>query len=123
MERFPFMAVRRSFFFYRHCSLIFLRNRNGVSIFLHSMEGLIQGDPLYMVTYGIGFLPLIKRLKVAYPDVTHPWYSDNAVALSTYENIELYFNLLKLFGLSRGYYPEFSKMVLIVYLDNLKSRK
>ena len=111
MERFPFMAVRRSFFCYRHCSLIFLRNRNGVSIFLHSMEGLIQGDPLYMVTYGIGFLPLIKRLKVAYPDVTHPWYSDNAVALSTYENIELYFNLLKHLSQAVGITPNRQKLL------------
>ena len=76
-----------------------------------------------MSSYGIGVLPLIKNLKAAHPGVTQPWYNRNAGAILTFGNIELYFNLLKLFGLSRGYYPEFSKMVLIVYLDNLKSRK
>ena len=50
----------------------------------------MQGDPLDMVAYGIGVLPLIKRLKATYPDVTRTWYTENAGALGTYKNIELY---------------------------------
>ena len=76
-----------------------------------------------MVAHCIGVLLMIKLLKLDYPDFTQPWCSDNEGKLGMFANIELYFNLLKLFGLSRGYYPELSNMVLIVYLDNLKSRK
>ena len=56
-----------------------------------------------MVNYGIGVLPLTKPLKVAYPEVTQTWYADNAGALGTFDNIGLYFNSLKKFGLGRGY--------------------
>ena len=63
--------------------------------FLHSIEGVKQGDPLSMVAYGIGIIPLIKRLKVGFPDVTHPWYDDDAGVLGTFSDVELYFNSLK----------------------------
>ena len=65
----------------------------------------MQGDALAMVAYVIGVLPLIKRLKLAYPDVTQPWYANDAGELGTFDNMELYFNLLKRFVLGRGYYP------------------
>ena len=56
-----------------------------------------------MVTYGIGVLMLIKRLKAAHPDITQPWYADDAGALGTYDNIDLYCNSLKNSGLGNGY--------------------
>ena len=31
--------------------------------FMHSREGVTQGDPLDMVAYSIGIIPLIKNLK------------------------------------------------------------
>ena len=71
-----------------------------------------------MVAYGIGFLPLIKCLKAAYPDVAQTWYADEAGELGTFDNIGLYFNLLKKIGLGSGYYPKPSKSVLIMHLDN-----
>ena len=43
-----------------------------------------------MFAYGIGLLPLIKRLKSEYPDVTQPWYDDNNGELGTFTNIKLY---------------------------------
>ena len=52
--------------------------------FLHSKNGVKQGDPLSIVAYGIGVLPLIKQLKMEYPDVNQPWYTRNAGALSLY---------------------------------------
>ena len=56
----------------------------------------------------------MKQLKVLHPDVTQPWYAENAVELSKYDNIELYFNLLKHAGPSHVYYPEPPQSVLIV---------
>ena len=60
--------------------------------FLHSREGVIQGDPLALVANRIGFLPLIKRLKAEYPEFTQTWFNRNAGAIGAFDNIELYFN-------------------------------
>ena len=54
----------------------------------------MQGVSLAIVAYSIGVLPLIKILKVEYPDVTHIWYADDDGALGTFNSIGLYFNLL-----------------------------
>ena len=87
---------------YRYWSSMTLQNWNGAVSFLHNSEGLKQGDPLYMVAYGIGILLLTKQLKAEFPDVTHPWYADDVGALSMIANVELYFNLLKIYGLGSG---------------------
>ena len=58
---------------YRHWSLLFLQNRNGTASFLNSKEGVTQGDPLAMIVYGIGILPLINNHKQDIPDVIQPW--------------------------------------------------
>ena len=78
------------FFFnwYRHWSLLVLRNVNGTASILNSREGVTQGGPLAMIVYGIGILPLIKNLERAIPDVTHPWYTDDAGALGTFARLE-----------------------------------
>ena len=83
----------------------------------------MQGDPLAMMNYIIGVLPLIKQLKSEYPDVTQPWFTDNAGALGTFNKIEYYLNLLIWFGPGRGYYPKTSKSVLFVHLNNTADRK
>ena len=54
----------------------------------------MQDNPLAIVSYGLGVLLLIKKLKGAHPGVTHPWYADDAGALGTFLNIEDYFNSL-----------------------------
>ena len=59
---------------------------------LYSREGLIQGEPLAMVAYGIGVLLLIKQLKSEYPDVTQPYYAEDTGSLSTFDNMKLYIN-------------------------------
>ena len=83
------------FYFYLHWSSTVSRNSKGTASLLHSREGIKQGGPLAVVVYGIDLLPLTKLLKAAYPEITQPWNSNDAGALYTYENIELYFNLLK----------------------------
>ena len=72
-----------------------------------------------MVSYGIGFLLLIKCPKSAHDGITQPWYAEYTSALGTFENIGLYFNSLKLFGPGLGYYPEPSKSVLIINADHI----
>ena len=65
-----------------------------MDIIMHSREGVIQGVPLAMITYGLGIIPLIKNLKTAHPGITQPWYAEDAGALGTFGNIEEYFNCL-----------------------------
>ena len=76
-----------------------------------------------MVTYAIGVLPMIKRLKWEYTDVTQTCYVEYGGALGTYKNIVLYFNFLKKSDLGSGYYSSPSKRVLIVHPDNIVARK
>ena len=108
---------------YCHWSSLVFRNRDGMSSFLHSKEGVTQGYPLAIILYGINILPLIKNLKREIPDVTKHWYVDDTKALYIIERIETYFELLTRQGPGRGYYPETSKSVWIVHLENLEAGK
>ena len=87
--------ARFVFNFCCHWSLLILKNGNGMVSFLHSRKGVTQGYPLVMLAYGIGISVLIKRLKAEFPEITHDWYADDAGALSTFTNTELYFNFQK----------------------------
>ena len=40
----------------------------------HREEGVTQGDPLAMISYGIGVLPLTRELRDAHPRVPQPCY-------------------------------------------------
>ena len=48
-----------------------------------------------MFAYGIGVIPMIKKLKTEHPDITQTLNDDDVGALGTSGNIELYFNLIK----------------------------
>ena len=84
---------------------------------------MIKGDPLEMISYGIGILPLIKNLKWDIPDVTQTWYADDSRSLSMFAIIETYFNSLTRQGPGRVYYTKLSKSVLIVHPENLEAGK
>ena len=59
---------------YRHWAVLVIQNTGDESgQFLHSKEGVTQGDPLTMIAYGIGVLPLVRELRGDHPGVTHPW--------------------------------------------------
>ena len=94
-----------------------------MAIFLQNREGVTQGGPLDMITYGRGTLPLIENLKKEFPDVTQPWCADNTGVLDTFAITKAYFCLVEQHGSRRGYYSKTSKSVLIVHPDNPKSRK
>ena len=76
-----------------------------------------------------GFCTLVPReshnylsyLHISY--ITQPWYTDNAGALVTFINVELYSNDIKRFILSHGYYHELSKIIMIVHPDNIQYRE
>ena len=51
---------------------------DGSDHFLHSMEGVTQEEPLSMITYGIGVLPIIQDLWDAHPHIDLPWYAYGA---------------------------------------------
>ena len=67
-----------------------------------------------MILYGIGMLPLTLKLKVAVPTALQPWYTDNAVAGGSFEDITKVFNLLITTGLARRYFPKSTKSILVV---------
>ena len=83
--------------------------------FLHSREGMTQGDPIAMIEYGIGILPLIKNIKQEIPDVTQTCYAENSGALGTFARLETYFDSITRQEPGRGYHPKPSKRVLIVH--------
>ena len=83
--------------------------------FMHSKEGVTKGNPLAMIAYGIGILPLINNIKQKIPDVTQPWYADDVGDLGEFARIETYFNWLTHQGSGRGYYPKPPKIILIVH--------
>ena len=95
----------------------------GRPVFLNSKEGVTQRDPLKIIVYRIGILPLINNLKREISGVTQLWYAENAGYLVTFTRIDTYFYSLTCQGPGRGYYPELSKIILIVRPDHLKAGK
>ena len=119
------MTVWISFCFncYIHHCLLVLRNGDGSTNIIHSREGVTKVDSLAMVAYIIGVLPLIKSLKLAYPDVTQPWYAENAGALRTFTRLETYVDSLTRQVPGRGYQLEPTNSVLIICPENLEAGK
>ena len=81
-------------------------NGNGEDSFLHIRKGVTQGVPLAMVAYDIGILPLVKKLKEEFTDITQPWFADNYGALGKFSRFRSYSNVLKQFGSGLGCYPK-----------------
>ena len=82
---------------------------------MHSIEGVTHGGPMAIIAYVIYILPLIKNLKRELPDITQPWYAEDAGALGMFSRIETYFNFLTHQVLRRGYHSKPSKSVLIAH--------
>jgi hypothetical protein len=87
-------------------AILGIRGQNGSFLVLHK-EGVTQGDPLAMFAYGIGVLPLIRRLKRNHPRLFQPWYADDAGAGGTFNDIRAMFEELQKIGPAYcGYFPE-----------------
>ena len=92
---------------------------DGSGHFLHIKEGVTQGDPLNMITYSIGVLPLIQELRDAHPRLTQPWYANDAGAGGTFQQVQEHFWDLQARGPAQGYYPEPTKSILVVAPGNV----
>jgi hypothetical protein len=116
-------GARFCFNVYRHWSILIIRGADGSALFIMSREGVTQGDPMAMVAYGLMLLPLIKLLKKEHPDVSQPWYADDAGAGGSFTAIRKQFESLQKLGPARGYFPEPSKSILVVRETNLAAAK
>ena len=63
---------------YRHWFTLGVHNSEGSVHFFHIKDGVTQREPLAMITYDIGVLPLIRELQDAHTCITQPWYDDDA---------------------------------------------
>ena len=70
---------------------------------MHSKEVVTQGDPLVMISYGIGVLPLIRELWNAHPRVTEPCYADDVKVGGAFQQVQAHFRDLQARGPARGY--------------------
>ena len=95
---------------YRGWAPLFMK---GTSTILYSQEGVTQGDPLSMLVYAIGTLPLIRTLKNP-RDGIQIWYADDASACAALIALKDWFGKLIKEGPSYGYFPEPKKSFIVV---------
>ena len=74
--------------------------------FKQSREGVMQEDPLAIITYAIGILPLIKNIKTDFHDITETWYADYTGSLGMSARVKEYFHLLERHDPGQRYYPQ-----------------
>ena len=78
---------------------------------LLSQEGTTQGDPLAMAMYGLGTVPLIRKLEGHCKQV---WYADDSAAVGSAEGLRRWWDILVTEGPKYGYFPNPSKTWLIL---------
>ena len=96
-----------------------IREGDRKSHFLHIKEGVTHGDPLNMIKYGLGILPLIRDLWTAHPGSTETYYGDYAGAGGTFEGILQHLDDLMLGGPPWDYFPETTKRSLVMSPRNV----
>ena len=83
------------------------------SEYIYSREGVTQGDPISMLMYAIGTIPLIRQLSID-NDWTQVWYADDSSVCGKLTSVRAWFDLLTEVGPRFGYFPEPSKSYLII---------
>ena len=106
-------GARFSFNCYRHWAQLVLR---GTGEHVLSKEGVTQGDPLAMVLYGIGLLPLVHSLRHFQSSrCRQSWYADDSGFAGEFERMKEWLDWLMERGPTYGYHPEPDKSKLIVH--------
>ena len=98
-------ASRFAFNCYRHEMRLVVRSPGGEAIFLLSLEGVTQGDPLAMALFGIAVCPLADILRREFPAVLQPWYADNTAMMGAPADVAACFRRLQELGPHFGYHP------------------
>ena len=63
---------------YKHLVQLLLHQSGEPPVLLLSQEGIVEGDPILMVLYGITLIPLEEDLRSKDPGFLSPLYADNA---------------------------------------------
>ena len=92
--------------------------REDASLFIdgevfRSAEGTTQGDPMAMSMYAVGISPLIQRLS-AVNDAKQIWYADDCTGCGTLQDLSQSWLSLTELGPQYNYFPNASKMILLV---------
>lgn len=98
---------------YRGFTKIIFRDSDQVIL---SKEGTTQGDPLGMMMYAIGIIPLIQKLKD--DGWNQNWYADDSASFGELHKVREWFDKLQIEGPKWGYYPEPAKSFLVVKAGN-----
>ena len=90
-----------------------VRNADGSGNFFHRKEGVTQGGPLAMISYGIGILPLLGELCDAHNQVKHTWYADSMCVGGHFASLRAHLDDLMLHSPPQGYFPEPTNIILL----------
>ena len=69
-----------------------------------------------MIAYNIGVLPIIRDLQYAHPCITHPWYADDVRSGDSFGDIIAHLHNFQKRGPLRGYFPDPTKIILVLAL-------
>ena len=95
-------GTRFAFNCYRHWSTLGIREGDGTGHLINIKEGVNQGDPLAMIKYGLGILPLIWDVRASRNRVTQPWNADGAGAGEKFTYIRWHLDDLMTQGTLQG---------------------
>ena len=99
-------GARFTFNCYRHWAKLLFRHPGESPVTILSREGVIQGDPLSMVLYGINLAPLTEELRKADPGILSPFYADDAAFDGSARNSTQILKMLMKKGPDWGYFPD-----------------
>ena len=78
-----------------HCGLLVVHSSSGARCFLHSEDGVTQGDPLAMILCDHTVLPMIRDLKSQFKNLLHLWFADNGNAGGKLQELKQFSTCLK----------------------------